>query len=76
MTIEIDLVDVDDISLKCACGESSFLSSIIRDETKNTEKYLCKANATDFYGIICALELMANDMRKTYEKWKEKDFEK
>jgi len=58
------------------CGDMSYLSNLLRDEVKQTEKYLCEANAKDFYKIICVLELQASEMRKIYDGWKNNGFDK
>jgi hypothetical protein len=77
MSLEIDFIDDNDVMFRCGdCGDMSYLSTLINNEVKNTEKYLCEANAKDFYKIICVLELKAYEMRKTYDKWKQNDFSK
>lgn len=77
MSLDIDFVDDDDMLIRCdSCGEMTYFSRILDEETKHIETYLCEANAKTIYKIICLLELKAYELRKTYNKWKANDFKK
>jgi hypothetical protein len=59
------------------CGtEAIWLKEALDAQIEETEKYLSKASAMDFYEAICILESHAREMREKFEKWKYDDFEK
>jgi len=75
--IEINHATHDDIYICCKdCGNISTMSDMIDNEKKLVTDYMCEANAKEFHKIICALEILAYEARKSYDKWKTSGFSK
>ncbi len=53
-----------------------WLKDALDQMVRFTESVLCEANAKEVYDVACILELQASELRKSYNEWRKRNFDK